>query len=162
MTAFDFAFWVLAIVAVGAALGVVLLRDLFRAALLLILALMAVAGLYVTLHADFLAAAQVLVYAGAIAILIVFAIMLTRDVPQGNTFNRFHPVALVVSGLMLVALLWAVLATTWQPSLVPAPLEPTTAAIADRLFNTYVLPFEIASLLLLAALIGAIVIAREK
>ncbi|MBI2916843.1 MAG: NADH-quinone oxidoreductase subunit J [Chloroflexi bacterium] len=161
MTAFDFAFWVLATVAVVAALGVVLLRDLFRAALLLIVALMAVAGVYVTLHADFLAAVQVLLYAGAIAILIVFAIMLTRDVAQGNPFNSLHPVALAVSALLLVSLLWAVLATDWQKSFLP-PLEPTTGPIADILFETYVLPFEIASLLLLAALVGAIVLAREK
>jgi len=161
VTALDFAFWVLAGISVAAALGVVLLRDLLRAAALLILALMAIAGLYVTLHADFLAAVQILLYVGAIAILIVFAIMLTRDVAQGNPFNRLHPIALALSGLLLVALVWATLATKWQTSFLD-PLEPTTATIADQLFDTYVLPFEIASLMLLAALIGAIVIAREK
>lgn len=161
MSAFDLAFWVLAVVTVLAALGVVLLRDLFRAALLLVLAFMSIAGIYITLHADFLAVVQVLLYAGAIAILIVFAIMLTRDMPQGNPFNRLHPVALAVSGLLLAVLVWAVLATQWPTSFLP-PLEPTTAALADILLDTYVLPFEIASVLLLAALIGAIVMAREK
>jgi len=140
---------------------VVLLRDLFRAALLLVLCFVAIAGVYITLHADFLAAVQVLIYAGAIAILLIFAIMLTREVQRGNPFNRLHLVALLFSGLLLAALVWVVLATDWQLSSLE-PVEPTTAAIAESLFDTYVLPFEVASVLLLAALIGAIVLARER
>ncbi|MBM4448631.1 MAG: NADH-quinone oxidoreductase subunit L, partial [Chloroflexi bacterium] len=76
-------FWLLAVVAVTAALGVVLLRNVFRAALSLILCFLMVAGLYITLSADFLAAVQILVYVGAISVLIILAIMMTREVQRG-------------------------------------------------------------------------------
>jgi len=78
----EVAFWIIAVLLVGSALAVVLLQNVFRAALLLIMCFFAVAALYITLHADFLAAVQVLVYAGAIGVLIIFAIMLTPDVQQ--------------------------------------------------------------------------------
>ncbi|MDO8687143.1 MAG: NADH-quinone oxidoreductase subunit J, partial [Dehalococcoidales bacterium] len=80
----DIAFWILAVVGIGAALTVVLLRDVFRAALSMVLCFMMVAGLYITLSADFLAIIQVLIYVGGISILIILAIMLTRDVQQGS------------------------------------------------------------------------------
>ena len=86
----DVIFWFLGIVAIAAALGVVLTRDLFRAALLLIVVFVAVAGFFVMLSAEFLAVVQVLIYAGAISILIIFAVMLTRDVQQGNLPNRLQ------------------------------------------------------------------------
>jgi len=82
----EIAFWILALIMVGAALAVVLLRDVFRAALLLILCFFTIAGIYITLNADFLAAVQVLIYAGAIGILLIFAIMLTRNVKGGQSF----------------------------------------------------------------------------
>ena len=84
------AFWILAVVGILAALGVVLLRNVFRAALSLILCFLAVAGLYVTLSADFLAAVQILIYVGAISVLIILAIMMTREVQQGNLSNKLQ------------------------------------------------------------------------
>ncbi len=84
----DIAFWILAVVGVGAALAVVLLRDIFRAALSLVLCFIAVAGLYVTLSADFLAAVQILVYVGAISILLLLGILLTRDLQHGSPMNK--------------------------------------------------------------------------
>ena len=83
----EIAFWVLAVVGVVAALAVVLLRDVFRVALSLILCFLVVAGIYVTLSADFLAAVQVLIYVGAISVLIILAIMVTREVQQGSLSN---------------------------------------------------------------------------
>lgn len=167
----EIAFWVIAVVLVSSALAVVLLRDIFRAALLLILSFFAVAALYITLNADFLAAVQVLIYAGAIGVLLIFAIMLTRDLQSGNSFNRFNGPALLLALLVLATMVGVVVATDWAtvsdvPEIVKMPLdESTTSYIARALFDPdggFVLPFEIASVLLLAALIGAVVLVRHK
>ncbi|MDO8568635.1 MAG: NADH-quinone oxidoreductase subunit J, partial [Dehalococcoidales bacterium] len=88
--ALTIAFWILAIIGVFGALGVVLLRNVFRAALALVLCLLSVAGLYVTLSADFLAAAQILIYVGAISVLIILAIMMTRNIKDGNPSNKLR------------------------------------------------------------------------
>ena len=81
-------FWILASLAVISATAVVLLKDLFRASLFLVLSFLSVAGIYIVLQADFLAVAQVLIYVGAISILLIFAIMLTRDTQTGNPSNN--------------------------------------------------------------------------
>ena len=157
------AFWVLASIAVLAALSVVLLRDVFRAALSLVLCFLMVAGLYLTLSADFLAAVQILVYVGAISVLIILSIMLTREVQRGSPSNRFRLPAFFVAVLFFAGIAFAMLNTPWQISSTP-PLEPTTPAIAGLLFGEggFILPVEIAPVLLLAAIIGAIVLVREK
>ena len=157
------AFWVLASIAVLAALSVVLVRDVFRAALSLILCFLMVAGLYITLNADFLAAVQILIYVGAISVLIILAIMLTRDVHRGSPSNRFRLPAFFVAVLFFAGIAYAMLNTPWQISSTP-PLEPTTPAIAGLLFGQggFILPVEIAPILLLAAILGAIVLVREK
>lgn len=167
----ELAFWIIAIVLVVSAAAVVLLENVFRAALFLIACFFAVAALYITLNADFLAAVQVLVYAGAIGILLLFAIMLTRDVQHGNPFNRISGVALLASLVVLGIVIAVVVTQDWSavsqvPQAVEVPLDqPTTAGIATALFDKndgFVLPFEIASVLLLAALIGAVVLVRHK
>ncbi|MBI4295285.1 MAG: NADH-quinone oxidoreductase subunit J [Chloroflexi bacterium] len=160
----DISFWVLAVVAVMAALAVVLVRNVFRAAMLLALCFLTVAGLYITLSADFLAMVQVLIYVGAIGVLIVFAVMLTREVQHGSPSNHLRLPALVFGALLLVAMIVAVVGTNWQVATNIVD-QPTTAGIAQALFDKdtgFVLPFEIASVLLLAALLGAIVLARDK
>ena len=91
------AFWFLAAITVLSALGVVLLSNLFRAALLLVLCFLGMAGMYVLLNADFLAVVQILIYAGAISILLIFAIMITPQVYRGNPFGRFRLPALFLS-----------------------------------------------------------------
>ena len=161
--AFDIAFWILAAVTVGAALAVVVLRDVFRAALCLIFLFFMVAGIYITLQADFLAAVQILIYVGAISILIIVGIMLTRDVWQGNPSGKLKIPAFVVGILLLGVLVFAIMNTGWQISDVP-PQTPTTAAIGMKLFGDggYILPVEIAAVLLLSAILGAIVLIREK
>lgn len=167
----ELAFWILALIMVGAAVAVVLLQNIFRAALLLILCFFAVAGIYITLNADFLAAVQVLIYAGAIGILLIFAIMLTRNVKEGNPFNRLKIPALLISLLVLATLIGVIVGTDWStvkeiPQAVEVPVDqPTTSHIATALFDQskgFVLPFEIASVLLLAALIGAVVLVRDR
>lgn len=161
--ALEIAFWVLAAVSVGAALAVVLLRDIFRAALFLVLCFFTIGGIYVTLSADFLAGAQVLIYVGAIGVLIIFAIMLTRESRRGSPSGRLRLPALVVGLLFLVTMVLVVVGTDWNVVAEP-PTEPTTLAIAQALFSGegFVLAFEIAAALLLAAIIGAIVLVREK
>jgi len=153
----------MAVVVVAAALGVVFLRNVFRAALALILCFIAVAGLYITLSADFLAAVQILVYVGAISVLIILAVMMTRDVWKGNPANRLRLPALVVAAALVGILIYAVTASPWRISNQP-PLTPTTVPLASKLFSQqgFILPVEIAATLLLAAIVGAIVIAREK
>ena len=156
-------FWILAVVVVIAALGVVLMRNVFRAALSLILCFGMVAGLYVTLSADFLAAVQILVYVGAISVLIILAIMMTREVQQGSPNSRFQIPAFIVAILFLEVLVLTLINTPWPVSGI-TPTAPTTAALANSLFGEggYLLPVEIAAVLLLSATIGAIVLAREK
>ena len=167
----ELAFWIIAIVLVVSAVAVVLLENVFRAALFLIACFFGVAALYITLNADFLAAVQVLVYAGAIGILLLFAIMLTRDVHHGNPFNRISGVALLASLVVMGIVIAVVVTQDWSavsqvPQAVEVPLDqPTTSSIATALFDKndgFVLPFEIASVLLLAALIGAVVLVRRK
>ena len=157
------AFWILAAVGVIAALTVVLLRNVFRAALSLILCFLAVAGIYVTLSADFLAAVQVLVYIGGISVLIILAIMLTREVQQGSPSSKLRVPAFIIAILFLGAVGFALLNTPWQVSAVP-PVAPTTSALAWKLFGEggFILAVEIAAVLLLAAIIGAITLVREK
>jgi len=157
------AFWILAIVGVAAALAVVLLRNIFRAALALILCFLTIAGLYVTLSADFLAAVQVLIYVGAIAILIILAIMLTREVQQGSLTNKLQIPVLVVVVLLLGALIYTVVSTPWAVS-TAMPLVPTTPVLAGKLFGEggFILVVEMAAVLLLVAILGAIVLVREK
>jgi NADH-quinone oxidoreductase subunit J len=144
-------------------LTVVIVRNVFRAALALILCFAAVAGLYVTLSADFLAAVQILIYVGGISVLILLAIMLTHNVPQGSPANRLRLPAFLMAAALLGLLVFAVINTAFPVSTTP-PLESTTSALGQLLLggNGYVLPLEIAGVLLLAAVIGAIVMAREK
>ena len=159
----NIAFWILAVIGVMAALAVVWLKDVFRAALSLVLCFLVVAGIYITLSADFLAAVQVLIYVGAISVLIILAIMLTREVQRGSPANRLKIPAIIVAILFLGGVVFALLNTPWPVSSV-LPLEPTTSALAGLLFGEggFILPVEIAAVLLLVAVLGAIALVREK
>ncbi len=159
----DIAFWILAVVGIAAALTVVLLRDVFRAALSLVLCFLTVAGIYIILSADFLGVVQVLVYVGGISVLIILAILLTRDVQQGSPSNKLRIPALIVAVIFLGVMAFTLINTPWQISTAP-PLEPTTPALANSLLGEggFILAVEIAATLLLAAILGAIVLVREK
>jgi NADH-quinone oxidoreductase subunit J len=147
----------------AAALAVVLLPNIFRSALALVVCFLAVAGIFVTLSADFLAAVQVLIYVGAIAILIILSIMLTREVQRGNLSNRLRLPAFIMCLLFLGITIFAMLNTAW-PLSAEAPQEPTTSVLANILFSEdgLFLLVEIGALLLLATIIGAITIVRDK
>ena len=153
-----FLFVLLSVLTLGAALGVVLTRNVVHAALLLLVSLVAVAGLYLILFAEFLALVQVLIYGGAIIIVLLFAIMLTRtsEYPRISD-NRQWPLAAVAALALLGVLAAAFLAA---PEEATAPQSPALAELGNSLFTTWAIPFEIASLVLLVALIGAIIIAR--
>lgn len=159
------AFYILAAVTIGSTLGVVSVRNVFHSAMYLVLSFVGVAGLYITLSADFVAAVQILIYAGAVAILLVFAVMLTHSPETGSPTNQLRGPALFVAGLMLATLVMVFVNMdgSWFLSN-DLPLENTSVEIAKKLLdptNGYVLPFEVASVLLLAAMVGAIVVARE-
>lgn len=159
----DIAFWILAVVGVTAAIGVVLMRNVFHTALCLVLCLLTIAGIYITLSADFLAAVQVLVYVGGISILVILAIMLTREVQHGSLSNKLRIPAFIIVAVFLGVIIYAILNTGWAVSSNP-PVEPTTATLAGKLLgeNGYILTVEIGAALLLAAVLGAIVLVREK
>ena len=160
---FDIVFWILAIITVAAALAVIFLRDVFRAALALILLFLTIAGIYITLNADFLAVVQILVYVGAISILLIVGIMLTRDVHRGNPSGRFRIPAMIASILLFIVLAFAMVSTNWIISDKP-PLDKTAGTLGTKLFGEggFLLPVEISAILLLVAVLGAIVLIREK
>ncbi len=163
MIGIDIGFWILAIVCVAAALAVVGLQNVFRAALALILCFLTVAGLYILLSAEFLAVIQILIYVGAISVIIILAIMMTREYQHGSPSSKFRVPAFIVSLLFLGVVIFAMVSTSWNVS--PAtPAAANTQEIAVKLFGAggYVLPLEIAGVLILAAVIGAIILLREK
>ncbi|MSQ26936.1 MAG: NADH-quinone oxidoreductase subunit J [Dehalococcoidia bacterium] len=144
-------------------LGLALTRNVVHGALFLVLALLAVAGLYLALAADFVALVQVLLYGGAVSILILFAMMLTqvREEPE-TTDNGQQPVALLVSLAAFAALAAAINTTEWPGTTARSLAHIDFDTISAALFTTWAIPFEIVSLVLLAALIGAIVVARQE
>lgn len=150
-----------AFVVVFAAIMVVTLKKIFHSLLFLALSFLGVAGVYLLLSADFLAAVQVLVYIGAIIILMMFALMLTQKVMQGKAVQVMEQwwLAFPVSLGMFIVIFRIFVLHPW--GLTPGPAEPTTGIIGRELMTKYVLPFELASIVLLVAMIGAIVLAKE-
>jgi NADH-quinone oxidoreductase subunit J len=161
------AFWVLSAITVGGALLVLLSRNLLHALVFLVLAFLGTAGLFLTLSADFLAVAQVLIYVGAISVLIVFAIMLTPLASRDNASSLYAAPGVLLGAAMAALVAMAALDVGW-PELKGAALDQraadlgsAVAAIGEELLGRYVLAFEVASVLLLFALIGAIVLVRD-
>jgi NADH:ubiquinone oxidoreductase subunit 6 (subunit J) len=173
-------FWVISILLVGSALMVVGAQKIVHSALALIVVFAMASGIYLLLNAEFIAIVQILIYAGAVTILILFALMLTRvstQHPETNPNSKTWWAALIVSGLVGVGVIFA---TTYSPLSLAAsgnlstayasgtscPVPPNNVAYIGTLLYSptcysYVLPFEIASLVLLVAIVGAIVIGRE-
>ncbi len=155
-------FYFVAAVTVLGALGVVLARNVVHSALFLILALLAVAGVFILLSAEFLAIVQILIYGGAVTILILFVMMLTRvrDMPQALDGPQ-RPFAALAAGAFLALSVLAAVSSDW-----PGETEKITVVSFQRfgvmLFRDWAAPFEVASLVLLVALIGAIILARSE
>src|SRR5262245_671729 len=166
----DIAFTLLAIVMIGSAIRVVTTKNVVHAALYLVVVLAGVAAQYILLASEFVAISQVLVYIGAIVVLFLFGIMLTRpELGHSDDLDNAGPqkaVGLVVALLLAGTMGWA-LWDKWRDRPIEvigqttAQLGQTTPQISDSIFGTYLVAFEVASVMLLAALIGAIVLARR-
>jgi NADH-quinone oxidoreductase subunit J len=162
VTIAELVFYLLALVTIVAALGVVTVPNVVHAALFLILALLGVAGFYILLSSEFLALVQILIYAGAVATIVLFGLMLTRgrELPSVSAGAQW-PLALVTAFVLAVALLTAVLDSEW-PRTTGEVTVVAMQTLGNALFRDWLLPFEIASVILLVALIGAVVISRPE
>ena len=158
----DVLFIILSVVMIGSALLVVTMRDIIRCGLAMMVSFAALAGLYVLIGAPLVAAAQVLVYIGAISVLVLFAIMLTQTkaAPARLVFQTQAVPAAIAAAVLALLIALTVGATNWNA--VDAPIRVGTAILAQVLFDQYVLPFEIVSVLLLAAVIGGIFLAKRE
>lgn len=157
---FHLAFWLLAAMTIGGASMIIFSRNLIHAVIYLIISLLGVAGLYLTLSADFIAVVQVLIYVGAISVLMLFAIMLTPRAERDNSESNLRLPAAAVMVLVLTATVFVALDTDWG-AVRSAPLADQARIIGQSLIREYVLPFEIGAVLLTAALVGAIALARQ-
>jgi len=161
------AFWILSVVILGSGFMVVSLKNIFHCAIFLILCLSGVAGIFILLNAEFLAAAQVLIYVGAVAILMVFAIMLTSDLASRKIVqtNQNALVAFLACLVFLTSVVWLIRSSlgsgVWNFTREGLPSD-NVMIIGKLLMTEYMLPFEVVSVLLLAAMIGAIVLARRE
>jgi NADH-quinone oxidoreductase subunit J len=168
----DGVFWVVSTAMISAAVGVVLAKDIFKAALCLVATFLLMAGLFVLLSAEFLAVVQVLVYVGAVSILIVFSVLLTRSMAEKRPSIPLQVVAATLSTLLMLLIIIAVSSTDWvvigpdlgdtRLGLIEEVLGDTPQFISGMLLNKWVVPFEAASVLLLAAILGALVLIREQ
>jgi NAD(P)H-quinone oxidoreductase subunit 6 len=156
-------FYLVAIITVGSALMVAFSRNIIYSAFSLLGTFAGVAGIYVFLGADFVAAVQLLIYVGGILVLLLFAVMLTHRITDVEITNRAagRIPALIVTGVFIYLLVQTVRETPWVKAK-EIVYQPTTAIIGDLFLDSYLLPFELASLVLLAALIGAVVISRKE
>jgi NADH:ubiquinone oxidoreductase subunit 6 (subunit J) len=158
----DALFWILAAVMVGSGLLVVTMRDIIRCGLAIIVCFGALAGIYVLMGAPLIGAAQVIVYIGAISVLILFAIMLTqtKDAPARLVFQTQAGSAAIASVVIAVVIALAISVTDWGEAV--ERLRVATDAMSQVLFTDFVLPFEIVSVLLLAAVIGGVYLAKRE
>lgn len=162
MTLTQVVFIIVAGLAVVGGVAMVTLRNLLHSALAMVLSFLAIAGIFVLLEAEFLAAVQVLIYVGAVAVLILFAVMLSRDVigRKVQVRNGQWPAALLVAAGLFAVLLAGLLHAIWPVVSQPVAGDQV-AELGKALVGPYALPFEVASVLLLVALVGAIIFARE-
>ncbi len=158
----DALLWILSAVMLGAGLLVVTMRDIIRCGLAMIVCFLALAGIYVLMGAPLLGAAQVIVYIGAISVLILFAIMLTqtKDAPSRLVFQTQAVPAAIAAVVMAVLIALAVAATDWGE--LTERVRLATSTMSEVLFEQFVFPFEIVSVLLLAAVIGGVFLAKRE
>ena len=163
MTIADIIFFVVAVATVGSAAVVVFSSNLIYSAVSLLFTFFGVAIIYVYLGADFLAATQVLIYVGGILVLVLFGVMLTHRLYNLNLKTETFQVVpgMVISLLVFVALVLAATTTRWH-IVKDQPTVPTTETIGTLFMTDYLLPFEVSSVLLLVALIGAAMLVRRR
>jgi NAD(P)H-quinone oxidoreductase subunit 6 len=163
MTVSTAVFYLVAAITLGSAMIVAFSRNIIYSAFSLLGTFAGVAGIYIFLGADFVAAVQVLIYVGGILVLVLFAVMLTHRITDVEITNRAagRIPALIVVGVLVYLLAQTARETPWTKAK-EIVFAATTAKIGDLFLDTYLLPFELASLVLLAALIGAVVISRKE
>ena len=155
-------FWIIAVVMVAAAIGVVTMKNIVHAALALVVVLAGVAAQYILLQAEFLGIVQVLIYIGAVIVLFLFGIMLTRaPMRKSAEYDNDQRSLAGAVALLIFGVLAYLLADEFSGDKLRLIQPTATSAIADSIFRSYVVAFEAVSMLLLAALIGAIVLARR-
>lgn len=156
-------FYLIALITVVSAGMVAFSRNIIYSAFSLLGTFMGVAGLYVFLGADFVAAVQLLIYVGGILVLILFAVMLTHRITDVQVTNRAagRIPALIIIGALIYLLIETIKVTPWAKAK-EVVYAPTTASIGDLFLSSYLLPFELASLVLLGAMIGAVVLSRKE
>jgi NADH-quinone oxidoreductase subunit J len=155
-------FYFFTIMVIGIGLFVAFSKNLLRSAFALFFVLSGIAGFYVLLGGDFLAVVQIMVYAGGVNVLLIFGTMLTSDVSSPKTSNlSFQGALTFIAGLTFLILLVVIINTTHWPMHVPVEMAPTTKDIGRLLLKEYVLPFEIISFLLLAAIISSLVLVKK-
>ena len=159
----DLLFLFLIIMIIISAINVVISSQLIYSAVSLLFTLFGVAGLYVFLYADFIAATQVVIYVGGILVLIIFGVMLTNKIENATITSKTHNKipGVVFSGLLLLLQFYAIFNTKWLVNNNPEK-DSTIMDIGELLLNKYLLPFEVVSILLLAALMGAAMLSRKK
>lgn len=159
-------FWVLSAITVASSVLVLLARNLMHALVFLVLAFLGMAGLFLTLSADFIAVAQILIYAGSISVLMVFAVMLT-PLASRNNGNSLYVLPGLVAGLGIASLVgFVAVDTEWAErtgdALAATDFASTVSEVGQLLLGRYVLAFEVASVMLLVALMGAILLVQER
>jgi NADH-quinone oxidoreductase subunit J len=163
MTGEAVAFWVLAVVLVGSALAVVLSKNLFHSALWLALALTGTAGVFLLLEAEFLAAVQLLLYAGGIVTIVVFAIVVTERLVGERISQTSRGIAAgAVAALAFIGVVVNAIAQRPLPDTRPEVTGDLTRIIGESVLTRFVLPFELLALLMLAAMLGAVYFARPE
>jgi NADH-quinone oxidoreductase subunit J len=163
----QYAFVILAVFAVATAVAVVISRNTVNSALFLVLNLISIAGIFLLLHAFFLAFVQILVYAGAIMVLFLFVIMLLNIDDEKNLFNKFRVkyfVGFIFAAIVLAQIFYSIVDVThvMASNHVPVGMFGTVQAVGNVLFTRYLLAFELTAILLTAAVVGALFIAQYK
>ncbi len=160
----DLVFYLFALMTIGGAAGCAFSRNIIYSAWSLLFAFMGVAGIYVFLGADFPAVAQVLIYVGGILVLILFAIMLTKQIGEDPKLTNAHlalPVGAVLAVVTIATLTYMAVMAPWKLEATPS-YAPVSAGLGVAFLTEWLLPFEVASVVLLAALIGSVIIARKE
>ena len=160
----DLLFYAFAVLTIAGAAGCAFSRNIIYSAWAMLFAFLGVAGLYVFLGADFPAVAQVMIYVGGILVLILFAIMLTKQIGEDPRLTNAHlglPVGAALAAVTVGTLSYMAVMAPWKTVPVPS-YEPVSAALGTAFLTDFLLPFEVASVVLLAALVGAVIIARKE
>jgi NADH-quinone oxidoreductase subunit J len=160
----DLIFYAFAVMTLGGAAGCAFSRNIIYSAWSLLFAFLGVAGLYVFLGADFPAVAQVLIYVGGILVLILFAIMLTKQIGEDPKLTNAHlglPIGAALAAVTIATLAYMAVMAPWKIAPVRS-YEPVSAALGTAFLTDFLLPFEVASVVLLAALVGSVIIARKE